>query len=421
MSAQVLPLLNPKQQVSQNPAFSTLLGATSVLLLQGPLGPFYDRLTQWLQARGKTVNRVVFQAGGLHDCRAVEPLPFRGSPDQWPEHLRGLLARLRIDCLVLFGQSRLYHRLAREVCSQAGVPVVVLEEGYFRPGYMTMELDGVNGFSQTLKRYHWVPPQHMPQGLQPDIAPWHFQYTAWHATFHYLAMRSGSEDFPHYIHHRWVNPYFYAAYWLKSWAIKLARYAPDMAFQRRLFTGRQPYFLVPLQHDGDAQITHHSPYGENTDFILQVMRSFAEHAQDDHWLVFRQHPHSRGGPGHDRLIFSLAKELGLQKRVHYMVEGDTPDLAQHARGVVLINSTVGFQALERGAPVAVLGQALYNQHGLVHTGNLDAFWSIPFKAPEQRVLEFLVQAKNLTQMPCSLYAGRNEPLAWDDLARLGKG
>jgi capsular polysaccharide export protein len=109
---------------------------------------------------------------------------------------------------------------------------------------------------------------------------------------------------------------------------------------------------------------------------------------------------------------SLAEELGISDRVHHLIEGDTPLLAQNARGVVVINSTVGLQALERGAPVKVLGAALYNRPGLTEQGSLDEFWQSA-KAADPRVIEqFLGQIKNLTQVPISAYALSDEPILW---------
>jgi capsular polysaccharide export protein len=104
--------------------------------------------------------------------------------------------------------------------------------------------------------------------------------------------------------------------------------------------------------------------------------------------------------------------LGISDRVHHLIEGDTPLLAQNARGVVVINSTVGLQALERGAPVKVLGAALYNRPGLTEQGSLDGFWNST-KAADSKVVEhFLLQIKNLTQVPISAYALADEPIIW---------
>jgi len=366
--------------------------------------------------QGAQVRRVAFQGGDVHDSQVLKPITFQQSPQDWPRFLSQLLQAHQIDCVVLFGQSRLYHRAAIDLCKTQGIAVVVLEEGYFRPGYITMELDGVNGFSQTLGRYTWVPTSGAT-AITPDISPSHFQKMAWQASRHYQAMWQARHEFAHYQHHRISNPIYYARYWRRSWLRKIKHLRPSHRLQQQLFAQKdnKPYYFVPLQHDGDAQIVHHSDFANNAEFVMRVMQSFAQHAPAHSLLVFRQHPHVRGGPGHGELIVGLAQELGIAQRVHHLIEGDTPDLAEHSAGVVLINSTVGLQALERGAPLMVLGDALYKQPQLSFMGELDQFWQQAKPASPEITAHFLAQMKNLTQAPASVYAFRHEPLLWDEV------
>lgn len=407
------------QRTACNPALQSLAAARRVLLLQGPLGPFFDRLTLWLQRCGASVHRVVFQGGDELDCKALKPIVYRQPFTEWAVFFRQTVQQLGIDHVVLFGQARAHHAAAIGLARSMGVKVVVMEEGYFRPGYATMELDGVNGYSTTLQRYEWSPvvpaghPAPVVAGdIQPHDTPNHFRKMAWHASQHYLALRKHAHRFPHYTHHKEANPYWYAHYWVWSWVKKYWYQPGDKRLQASLLASSTPYYFVPLQHDGDAQITHHSTYSENTDFIFQVLRSFAAYAPASSKLVFKQHPHSRGGPGHRQFIFSLAQELGVASRVLHIVEGDTPGLVQHSQGVVLINSTVGIQALQRGAPLIALGEALYRQPGLTHTEPLDHFWQHARPADVDTARRFLAQIKNLTQVPVSLYDWRSVPLNW---------
>jgi capsular polysaccharide export protein len=142
------------------------------------------------------------------------------------------------------------------------------------------------------------------------------------------------------------------------------------------------------------------------------MRSFSLHAPKDALLVFRQHPHSRGSQGHVRLIRALTAECGIDGRVLHLVEGDTPLLVEKSRGVVLINSTVGLQALERNAPLIALGDAHYDLPGLTFQHGLDRFWTESVRPDRQACVAFCAQLKNLTQVPVSLYAMADEPLLW---------
>jgi capsular polysaccharide export protein len=403
--------------INGNPALAHLAASRRVLLLQGPIGPFFDRLTTWLRANGTEVRRVVFHGGDLHDCRALVPDRFRGTPAQWPATVRDMFDKLQPDCIVLFGQARHYHKVALEHARAIDLPVVVLEEGYFRPGFATMELGGVNGYSTTLDRYEYTGAPDTLQ-MQPDACANHFRWMAWHASQHYLAMHRVLSDFPHYEHHRSVNLTDYSTYWIRSWFRKGRRHAMDIRFQQRLFTSGQPYFFVPLQLDGDSQISHHSPFRQTSEFVVKVLTSFAEHAPKGTLLVFKQHPHARGGKGNQHLIAEVAAALGVSGRVHHLVEGDTPDLAEHSRGTVVINSTVGLQALERGCSVLALGSAHYNRPGLSHQGPLDSYWNDPAKPDHLAAGTFLRGLKALTQVPASLYDIREHPIAWATAARV---
>jgi capsular polysaccharide export protein len=395
-----------------NPALLTLACARRVLLLQGPVGPFFDRLTLWLRAQGADVHRVVFQAGDRHDSTAVVPMHFTGKPSGWPAFLEELLTSLDIDAVVLFGQSRPHHAAAIRTARACGVAAIVLEEGYIRPGYVTMELDGVNGFSSTLDRYRWKSDQAglVVKTQKPASTERQFWQMAGFACRHYWAQHWGKPLSPDYQHHRPTSVWYHSKYWVWSTIRKHLHLARDNARVQDL--REQKYFFVPLQHDGDAQITHHSPYPRVASFIPEVVHSFALHAPKQALLVFRLHPHSRGGPTHRQHIARLAETLGVADRVVYLVEGHTPTLVEHAQGVVLINSTVGLQALMRCKPLAVMGQALYKRPGLHFEGKLDQFWTEAQAPKPEQARQFLEQLLALTQVPCNVYGLANEPLQW---------
>jgi len=117
-----------------------------ILLLQGPVGPFFRRLAKELRAAGAEVHKVNFNGGdGLFYPRGA--ISWRGHPGDWPQFLARLLQERRIDIVLLFGDCRPIHRVARSVAQQYGVRVGAFEEGYIRPNFVTFEQFGVNGFS----------------------------------------------------------------------------------------------------------------------------------------------------------------------------------------------------------------------------------------------------------------------------------
>ena len=107
-----------RQPVQANPCLGVLAESRSVLMLQGPVGPFFDRLTVWLKAQGvPEVNRVVFSGGDQWDCQQVPHLVFKGDLADWPAFLQNLLRNYHVDCLVLFGQGRPHHCKAMVLAS----------------------------------------------------------------------------------------------------------------------------------------------------------------------------------------------------------------------------------------------------------------------------------------------------------------
>lgn len=339
-------------------------------------------------------------------------MAYLGNGMQWPSFLENTIRLLDVDLLVLFGQARPHHNAAMALANSIGIPVVVLEEGYVRPGFITMELGGVNGFSTTLRDFEWRPELSGPtaQTKKPVSTEHQFRQMAWFACRHYWALYWGHKISTHYQHHKSTSIWNHSLYWAWSLIKKNLHLVHDN--NRVKLLRDQSYFFVPLQHDGDSQITHHSPYVQNTEFIIEVLRSFAHHAPTDARLVFRQHPHSRGGRSHDRLIRSLASELGIGLRVEHLVEGHTPTIITQARGVVVINSTVGLQALRRNKPLMVLGEAMYDRPGLSFQGTLHQFWG-DCPAPDAEQAQAFIQSLiELTQVPCNVYGLADEPLLW---------
>ena len=100
-----------------------------VLLLQGPVGPFFRQLSRELTEAGAEVHKVNFNGGdwAFYPTHAIN---YRGSLAEWPERLAWLLERLEIDVVLLFGDCRPIHRVAIEVAQRLRVQIGAFEEGY---------------------------------------------------------------------------------------------------------------------------------------------------------------------------------------------------------------------------------------------------------------------------------------------------
>ena len=117
-----------------------------VLLLQGPVGPFFWNLARDLRGQGAQVFKFNFNAGDwLFYPRGAQS--YRGSLQGWPATLRAFMQAQAIDVVLVFGDCRPVHACVRDLCTQLGCALGVFEEGYLRPDYVTFEPFGVNGHS----------------------------------------------------------------------------------------------------------------------------------------------------------------------------------------------------------------------------------------------------------------------------------
>lgn len=352
-------------------------GVTHALLLQGPPGPFLARFGAELRAQGLRTTKINFHGGDALFHRGADTIAFRGRPDEWRAFVGDVIATRGCDGVFLFGDCREHHRVAIEVARARGLAVWVFEEGYLRPDWITLERDGVNGFSRLPRD----PDVYRRAGLPPPPPPAPvgrtFGRMAWYASSYALAHALGRRRYPHYRHHRTLDLRFHACAWLRGAARKLWYRWREAPLLGRLTGERsQRYFLVALQTHGDAQLRH-SPYGEVRDFIDDVVATFAAHGDPADALVFKHHPLDRPFREYGPLLHSLATRHDLNGRLLSVHDLHLPTLLRHARGCITINSTAGLQALHHGTPVKAMGTAVYDLPGLAHQGTLADFLRAP--------------------------------------------
>jgi len=345
-----------------------------IVLLQGPVGPFFRRLAQDLTWAGAQVCKINFNGGDWlfysQDCTQ-----FRGNPQEWPAFFEAFLLEKNIDLVFLFGDCRPIHVAAHEIAVKRGLAIGVFEEGYIRPDYITLEGIGVNARSNLSKSpldYLNGPATPCPEPLPVGRT---FRFSALWAMAYYAASHALRPFFPHYQHHRPLN-IWEGLFWLRGFWRRRAYKHKERHLLATLsgpLSGK--YFLVPLQVPIDSQVLIHSNYPVMGNFISEVLCSFAAHADPQTSLVFKHHPLDRGYNDYSKLIADLARQLGLQKRVLYIHDQPLPQLLDHSLGVVVVNSTVGFSAVHHGKPVKTCGLAFYDMHGLTFQGPLAEFWT----------------------------------------------
>jgi capsular polysaccharide export protein len=250
----------------------------------------------------------------------------------------------------------------------------VFEEGYVRPDHITLERFGANGNSLIPRNPIFYLNNLMPSMERPLPVGNAFWFAALWAVLYYLAAGLLKPVFPCYRHHRpltWLEciPWFRSVWRKGYYALKERDVSARLTGE---FAGR--FFLAPLQVHNDAQIHVHSDFDSMAQFIDEVMTSFAGHAPRNTVLVIKHHPMDRGYCDYTKFIAMRARLLGLEKRCFYVHDLHLPTLLRLARGVVVVNSTVGLSALFHGAPLKVCGSAIYDMNGLTFGGVLADFW-----------------------------------------------
>ncbi len=344
-----------------------------VLLLQGPVGSFFQRLTWALESAGAYVRKVNFNGGDwlFHPGSALN---FRGPLASWPKWLESCIKREQIDCILLFGDCRPLHQSARRIALKLNVQVGVFEEGYIRPDFVTLERFGVNGNSKFLADASSNMAATPSQATPPRAVGNTFPSMAWQAFAYGVAHWACWPLYPFYKHHRPIG-LLEGARWIRSALRKpLYRWLERDVMATLLERGKPPFYLVPLQVHNDSQVTVHAAFKDITGFIEHVLESFAANAPAGTRIAFKHHPMDRGHTDHRRVIEQASKRLGVEGRTFYIHDQHLPSLLQRAAGVVVINSTVGLSALHHGTPTFACGTALYDLPGLTYQGELDRFW-----------------------------------------------
>lgn len=346
------------------------------LFLQGVCSPFFGRLADQLAADGHRVYRINFNAGDLASWGLRPAWNYRGEVAGLRDFLDDKYRRFGITDQILFGDRRPVHRPAIEHGEALGIRSHVFEEGYFRPYWVTLERDGVNGHSLLPRDPDWF---WQVGATLPDYGngePFHssFKLRAAYDVGYHLAGAMNPLLFSGYQTHAPVKAQVeYLAYLYRFSMLKF-RKRRDAVLIQRLLDGTAPYYLLPLQLNSDAQIRDHSRFSDMAEVMDFVMESFARQAPSTARLVIKNHPLDMGLVNYPRVISRLARQYGLTGRIDYLESGNLPALIGHAQGLVTVNSTAGGLAVELNCPTTTLSDPIYNLPGLTFQGGLDDFW-----------------------------------------------
>ncbi|WP_415183560.1 hypothetical protein [Phaeovulum sp.] len=402
-------------------------GGSRVLLLQGPVGPFFSRLQETLEGSGHEVRRVCFHAGDRVFAPRNNRILFNGGADAWREWINGYLTATQIDCIILFGAERPIHQIARAVAQRLGIRVIALEEGYLRPGFVTIE-DGGNNATSPIAGC--LPP---PDFIADDAASApatdyrSLRVMGWYSTVHYVLRTFSQTSRRKQLFHRRFSALPEIFRWGRNGWRRILHANQNLATIQKLLEHHDgKYFLVPLQVSADANLQAAAAGWCSARLIRETLSSFAKHANPQARLVFKIHPLERGHVTHAPLINATAATLGVAGRVDVVDTGSLGLLARHSAGMITINSTSGLSAIHHGTPLLVIGRAIYANPELAICANgapnFDAFWAAHHVAAPSVRRNYLGWLRQVALAPGDFYAAEGITLACEAvLTRLGPG
>lgn len=339
----------------------------SFLFLQGPQGPFFQRLGAALAVDGHEVQRINFNGGDEYDW--PDGMAYREPSEDWPKDIGALIEARGITHIALFGDCRPVHRAAIGAANARGVTVHVFEEAYFRPGYLTLERGGVNGFSPLPRTAAAI--REAARSLPAAPPPFEPQQSRGAEAFRYYTRAHWSKltrRYPHARWHREVSPLEEGTGYLRRAARGFSNRGSDAEAERE-FAGNR-FMLLPLQMNRDFQLRVHSRFGSMERALDHILGEFRAYAPEDLHLVVKRHPLDNG-------LVDWRSRLRGAPRVHYVVNTPLDDLIERAEGMVTVNSTSALCAMARSLPVKALGTAVYRVAGLTDERALREFFAAP--------------------------------------------
>ncbi len=382
------------------------------LLLQGPHGPFFDQLGRLLRDAGASVWRCGFNAGDeFFWSDKAHYIRHQGSMQDWPAHLDRILVEKGVTDIVLYGDVRPIHDIARSATQDDDLRLHVFEEGYLRPYWISYERGGSNGHSPMLR----IPLSQMRAALRDSGNEIHRPPAHWGdmrhhkfygALYHFLVLVANG-GYRRYQGHRAISV-------AQEFRLNLRRFLMSPLYNlttrlqwRKCRLAGWPYSLVPMQLEHDSNFLGHSAFSSNSQFIDTVVAEFARSAPRHHHLIFKAHPLEDGRAGNRSSVRAAAARFGVAGRVHYLRGGKLAAQLAHAKSVITVNSTAAQQALWRGIPVKALGRAIYAKPGIIADQSLADFFADP-QPPDPsayRVLrDYLLQT---SQIPGGFYSQRS--------------
>ena len=347
-------------------------GDKNVLLLQGPVGPFFYKLSKILKENNAKVFKINF-TGGDFLFYPFNAISYKDSLENLRNFIYEFCLKNNIQIVFAFNDCRPIHKESIKALKQLGIDYYIFEEGYIRPNFITFEKDGVNANSKLPKEKSFYL-QYKPTPYEKKEYPKsYFGSMAW-ISFYYWAMSFIlGFYFNNALHHRSLSPMEMFP-WFLSLYRKYYYKLKERSCIKKIKESKKRYFALILQVYNDTQIKNHFDGKRIERFIKRSIISFARYSNPKDILVIKHHPMDRGYKDYHHIINRIAIKCQIKDRILYIHDIHLPTFLSNATGCVVINSTTGLSSILHNCPTKVCGNAIYDIDGLTYQGSLDLFW-----------------------------------------------
>lgn len=312
---------------------------------------------------------------------------------------------------MLYGDTRHVHAEAIKTARENNITVHCFEEGYLRPYWVTYERGGVNGYSRLVD----LDVAEMQAELKnrdidlPDApSRWgDMRYHAFCGALYHGHILFRNRDYENYRTHRDVSVLTESRLHFRRLLAIPLHAAQRRAASLRIRRDGYVYHLALLQLSHDASIQAHNPIKSMPEFIRMTIQNFAEGAPVHHHLVIKAHPLEDGRHPLRRITRDMARELGIENRVHFVRGGKLAGLMNFARSVVTVNSTAAQQALWRGLPVKAFGNSVYRKPEFVSEQPLAEFFAEPWKPDARAYRDYRHYLLETSQVMGGFYSAKS--------------
>lgn len=282
------------------------------------------------------------------------------------EYLKDLVESKKIDKIIMWNNSYIFDRIAWHFAKKNNVPLVIFEQGFFRPFTFTVDSKGVNNENSMPSDVQYYKNIVVDEIIYDEyfMKPITFNLNNFNDKSKYIIIIGKIQRILYEI----IDRFYYSVLQkeidcriinlnIKSIIERIVK--RDNVINQELVLP-QNYIFIPFQVHDDSQIILNSSNIKSMEMLVQVIDKISELPQfKELSFVFKEHPVSKAN------YEKMYKKYKNNSKLIFLKNGNTKKLIENSQGIITVNSTVGIEALSLNKKVMTLGSAFFNIDGIV--------------------------------------------------------